>query len=305
MHEEHSGHSHHHHHHQSPAAIGKLFAIGVALNVLYIIIEAAYGLIVHSMALLSDAGHNLSDVLGLLLSWGAIYLTTKRPTKSRTYGYRKSSILAAFLNAVMLFIAIGAIAIEAIQRFTSQTKVDGWTMIVVAGIGVVINGITAMFFVRGSSHDLNMKGAFLHMAADAAVSVGVVISGIIILYTRLYWIDSVMSLIIVVVIFVGTWRLFKDSLDLMLDSVPADIDTLSVEKYLLSLPSVESVHDLHIWAMSSSTNALTVHLVRDVKIVDDDFTQSVADELSKKFHIHHATIQYETGDVQDCGHDCL
>jgi cobalt-zinc-cadmium efflux system protein len=257
------------------------------------------------MALLSDAGHNLSDVLGLLLSWGAIYLATKRPTKSRTYGYRKSSILAAFLNAVMLFIVIGAIAIEAIQRLTSQTKVDGWTMIIVAGIGVLINGITALFFIRESSHDLNIKGVFLHMAADAAVSVGVVISGIIILYTKLYWIDSVMSLIIVVVIFIGTWRLFKDSLDLILDSVPADIDTSAVEKYLLSLPSVESVHDLHIWAMSSSQNALTVHLVRNAKTVDDKFTQSVADELLKNFHIHHTTIQYETGNVQDCGHDCL
>jgi cobalt-zinc-cadmium efflux system protein len=304
MQEENSRHDHHHHP-QSPTAIGKLFAIGVALNVLYIIIEAAYGLIIHSMALLSDAGHNLSDVLGLLLSWGAIYLATKRPTKSRTYGYRKSSILAAFLNAVMLFIVIGAIAIEAIQRLTSQTKVDGWTMIIVAGIGVLINGITALFFIRESSHDLNIKGVFLHMAADAAVSVGVVISGIIILYTKLYWIDSVMSLIIVVVIFIGTWRLFKDSLDLILDSVPADIDTSAVEKYLLSLPSVESVHDLHIWAMSSSQNALTVHLVRNAKTVDDKFTQSVADELLKNFHIHHTTIQYETGNVQDCGHDCL
>lgn len=298
-------HHHRHHHHAAPKSIGKLFAIGVALNVLYIIIEASYGLIVHSMALLSDAGHNLSDVLGLLLSWGAIYLTTKRPTRFRTYGYRKSSILAAFLNAVMLFIAIGAIAIEAIQRFTSHERIDGWTMIIVAGIGVIINGVTALFFIRGSSHDLNIKGAFLHMAADAAVSVGVVISGIIILYTGLYWIDSVMSLIIVVVIFVGTWRLFKDSLDLMLDSVPADIDTLAVEKYLLALPSVESVHDLHIWAMSSSQNALTVHLVRNAKTVDDNFTQSVADGLLKNFHIHHTTIQYETGSVQDCGHDCL
>ena len=173
MHKESSG--HHHHHHAAPGSINKLFAIGVSLNVLYIIIEAAYGFLVNSMALLSDAGHNLSDVLGLLLSWGAVYLATKRPTKVRTYGYRKSSILAAFLNAVMLFIAIGAIAIEAIQRFTSHDKIDGWTMIIVAGIGVVINGVTAMFFVRGSSHDLNIKGAFLHMAADAAVSVGVVI----------------------------------------------------------------------------------------------------------------------------------
>jgi len=303
MHEESS--HHHHHHHAAPGSINKLFAIGVGLNILYIIIEAAYGFIVNSMALLSDAGHNLSDVLGLLLSWGAVYLATKRPTKVRTYGYRKSSILAAFLNAVMLFIAIGAIAIEAIQRISSHDKIDGWTMIIVASIGVIINGITAMFFVRGSRHDLNMKGAFLHMAADAAVSVGVVISGFIILYTGMYWIDSVMSLIIVVVIFVGTWRLFKDSLDLMLDSVPADIDTIEVENYLLNLPSVESVHDLHIWAMSSSQNALTVHLVRNSKTVDDNFTQTIADELLKKFNIHHTTVQYETGDVQDCGHDCL
>ncbi len=303
MHEESS--HHHHHHHAAPGSVNKLFAIGIGLNVLYIIIEAAYGFIVNSMALLSDAGHNLSDVLGLLLSWGALYLATKRPTKLRTYGYRKSSILAAFLNAVMLFIAIGAIAIEAIQRFSSHDKIDGWTMIIVAGIGVIINGVTALFFIRGSSHDINIKGAFLHMAADAAVSVGVVVSGIIILYTGAYWVDSVMSLIIVVVIFVGTWRLFKDSLDLMLDSVPADIDTIEVQNYLLNLPSVESVHDLHIWAMSSSQNALTVHLVRNSKTVDDNFTQTIADELLKKFNIHHTTVQYETGDVQDCGHDCL
>jgi len=303
MHEEKSG--HHNHHHASPANIGKLFAIGIALNVTYIIVETTYGVITHSMALLSDAGHNFSDVLGLLLSWGAVYLATRKPTKLRTYGLRKSTILAAFINAVLLFIAIGAIAIESIHRFSSTVRIDSGAMIIVAAIGVVINGLTAIFFLRGSSHDVNIKGAFLHMAADAAVSIGVVISGVVIAYTNLFWIDSVMSLVIVVVIFIGTWKLFKDSLDLILDSVPESIDTAAVESYLLSLPTVQSVHDLHIWAMSSSQNALTVHLVINPAIVDDAFTQKIADELLHKHNIHHTTVQYESGDVHDCGHDCL
>lgn len=284
------GHSH------APKDFGKAFAIGTALNLGFVIIEAVYGVFAHSLALIADAGHNLSDVLGLLLAWGATLLARTAPTEQRTYGMRSSSILAALFNALLLLVAVGGIAWEAIRRFGQPAEVIGRTVIVVALIGIAINGLTALLFASGRKGDVNVRGAFLHMVADAAVSAGVVASGFAILWTGKSWIDPLVSLAIAAVITYGTWGLLRESLNLALHAVPKGIDLNEVKQYLASLPNVTSVHDLHVWPMSTTETALTAHLVRTVDRCDCELLERASRELHKRFDIEHATIQWETED---------
>lgn len=282
-----------HRHNSAQKNYNSAFIIGIVLNVIYIVVEVVYGLLINSMALIADAGHNFSDVLGLLLAWGAAYLAKTATTEKRTYGLRKSTILAAFFNAILLMIAVGAITIEAIRKLISPEPVEGYTMMIVAGIGFIINAITALLFMKGREKDLNIKGAFLHMAADAGVSLGVVIAGFAIVSTGWLWIDPAISLVMVLVITIGTWGLLKDSFHLSMDAVPKGIDLKMVGDYLKSLEGVKEVHDLHIWAMSTTETALTAHLVIPEKTKDDYFLKKICGELYSKFGIEHSTIQIE------------
>lgn len=286
------GHSH------APASFGRAFAIGIFLNTAFVIIEAAFGFLAGSLALVADAGHNLSDVLGLVIAWVASVLVRREATERRTYGLRRTSILAALINAVTLLVAIGAIAWEAIKRLSEPSPVQGWTVIWVAAVGVIINGVTAFMFMSGRKHDLNIRGAYLHMAADAGVSLGVVIAGVAILLTGWVWIDPVVSLAIVAVIFIGTWGLLKDSVNMALDAVPKGIQTADVHAYLGGLPSVTEVHDLHIWPMSTTETACTAHLILQGSepVNSDAFLKRASDEMHEKFGIEHVTLQLENGD---------
>jgi len=291
-----------HHHDHGPTNYGWAFAIGVALNLTFVLIEAFYGYVAHSLALIADAGHNLSDVLGLLLAWGASILARRLPTQRRTYGLRRSSILAALINSVVLLITVGGIAWEAIRRFNVPGPVAGATVIWVAVVGIVINTATALLFLSGRKSDLNIRGAFLHMAADAGVSLGVVLAGIAILATGWLWLDPVVSLMIVIVILVGTWGLLRDSLNLALDAVPENIDVVRVQAYLASLPDVSDVHDLHIWGISTTETALTAHLIVREITGGDALLSRVCKELHDEFGIEHATLQLEAGDsAYPCG----
>ncbi len=281
------------HSHTHEINYNKAFGIGIILNFAYILVEMAYGFISNSMALIADAGHNFSDVLGLLLAWGGAFLARTAVTKKRTYGLRKSTILAALFNAIILMIAVGAITIEAIRKMLYPEPIGGTTMIIVAGIGVIVNTLTALLFVKGKEKDLNIKGAFLHMAADAGVSLGVVAAGILINLTGFYLIDPIISIIIVIVITIGTWGLLKDSFKLSVDAVPANINLEEVENYLASLEGVTEVHDLHIWAMSTTETALTAHLVMPDDQKDDRFLGKICKQLHDKFEIVHSTIQIE------------
>ncbi|HSG34240.1 MAG TPA: cation diffusion facilitator family transporter [Sphingomonadaceae bacterium] len=288
-------HSHVNPHGRGPASHGRAFAIGVLLNSAFVVIEATFGFLSGSMALVADAGHNLSDVLALLIAWGANIMSS-RPAPSRfTYGYKSSSILAALANAGLLLVAVGAIAIETLRRFVVPAEVEGMTMIVVAGIGVVINTATALLFLSGRKRDLNIRGAFLHMAADALVSVGVVVAGVLILVTGLRWIDPVTSLVIVAVIAWGTWGLLRDSVKLGLNAVPEGICEVEVRSYLEGLSGVSAVHDMHIWPMSTTETAFTAHLVIPGGHPGDAFLHDIAHELEHRFGIHHATVQVEVG----------
>ena len=269
------------------------FAIGITLNIVFVIIEAIYGVVADSLALIADAGHNLSDVVSLVLAWGAFYLGKKEPTLQRTYGLRKITILASLTSAILLLIALGAIAWEAIDRFSDPQAVDGMTVIIVAAIGVVINTLTALLFMEGQKDDLNIKGAYLHMAADAAVSLGVVIAGIAIMYTGWLWLDPTLSILIVLVILIGTWGLLRDSVNLAMDGVPAGIDMEGIKNYLLNLPSIEEIHALHVWALSTTEIALTVHLVSNKSELDNMFLDEIQDYLHDNYKIEHATIQIE------------
>jgi cobalt-zinc-cadmium efflux system protein len=289
----HHGHAHGHHGHAiSSQGIDRAMAIGVVLNVGFVIVEAVFGVISGSLALLADAGHNASDVLGLLLAWGADYLARRPPSRKYTWGLRRSTIYAAFLNAVLLLVACGGILWEAWHRFTEPQPVAGPTMIVVALIGVVINTLTALLFVRGH-HDANIRGAFLHMAADAAISLGVVVAGIAILVTGLAWIDPVVSILITLVIVVGTWGLFRESVDLALDAVPRGIDIDAVEAALTELPGVVEVHDLHVWGTSTSESSLTAHLVVAEAADHQQVLRVAEDVLRERFRIAHTTVQIE------------
>jgi cobalt-zinc-cadmium efflux system protein len=276
---QHHGHAHNHNH----AQMKKAFAYAILLNLIYIVVEAAFGFLNGSMALLADAGHNLSDVLGL----------TFRPTKSRTYGFRKSSILAALFNAIILLIAVGGIGVESVRKLLHPEPVGGSTIILIAAIGIIINSFSALLFLKDKEHDLNTKGAFMHMAADAGVSLGVVLAGILINCTGFYWIDPFMSLIIMTVILFGTWHLLRDSTNLALDSVPPQIDLPKVEAYLRTVPGILDVHDLHIWAMSTTETALTVHLIKADREISNDETNEITGHLEHEFGIGHVTIQYE------------
>jgi cobalt-zinc-cadmium efflux system protein len=297
---DHSGHGHSHGHHghsHAPANFDRAFQIGVALNAGFVAIEAGFGIFANSVALLTDAAHNLSDVFGLLLAWGAAAAARRAPSKRFTYGWRKSSVLAALFNALILLFAVGAIAVEALNRFTTSESVDGVIVMIVAGIGIVINGSTALLFARGRKGDLNIRGAYLHMAADAAVSAGVVIAGLVIMQTGWAWVDPLTSMIVVVVIVAGTWGLLRDSVLMALDAVPPSIDPHAVEDALAGLPGVARVHDLHIWPMSTTEAALTAHLVVPSGEAGDAFLQSACAMLHDRFGIEHSTLQLERGDV--------
>lgn len=292
-HGHHHGHGHHGHSH-APKDFGRAFAIGVALNLGFVLIEAGAGLITHSLALLADAGHNLSDVLGLLLAWGAAVLAKRAPSARRTYGLRKGTILASLANAALLLLAVGAIAWEAIRRFGSPEPIQAGPVMIVAAVGIAINTATALMFMRGSKDDLNVRGAFLHMAADAAVSAGVVIAALAMALTGWLWLDPVVSLAIVVVIVLGTWGLLRDSLDMALDATPRGIDSGKVRAWLAARPGVSEVHDLHIWAMSTTETALTAHVVRSLDESHDQFLHDACAGLASTFNIGHVTIQVET-----------
>ncbi len=288
------GHGHHGHSH-APADFGRAFAIGTALNLAFVAAEAAAGFFTSSLALLADAGHNLSDVLGLLLAWGAAVLAKRAPTGRRTYGLRKGTILASLTNAALLLVAVGAIAWEAVRRFADPQPVQTGPVMIVAAIGIAINTATALMFMKGSKDDLNVRGAFLHMAADAAVSAGVVIAALLMWFTGWLWLDPVVSLAIVVVIVLGTWGLLRDSLDLALDAAPRGIDPKAVADWLAAQPGVAEVHDLHIWAMSTTETAMTAHVVRPDEADQDQFLHDVCGQLAKRFNIGHSTIQIERG----------
>ncbi|HEV3492223.1 MAG TPA: cation diffusion facilitator family transporter [Reyranella sp.] len=293
-----SGHSHGHGHAHShaPANFDRAFAIGIALNVGFVVVEAAYGIAANSLALLADAGHNLGDVLGLVMAWGAATLVRRRPTARYTYGLKRSSILVSLANAGLLLLAVGAIVWEAVQRLGRPEPVAETTVIWVALVGIAINGATALLFMSGRKSDLNIKGAFLHMAADAVVSLGVVIAALAIIATGWLWLDPAVSLVIAVVITVGTWSLLRDSLKLALDAVPAHVDHREVDRYLAALPGVTDVHDLHIWAMSTTEVAMTVHLVRPGATLDDGLLARARHDLQERFGVGHVTLQIETGD---------
>ncbi|HEY8574143.1 cation diffusion facilitator family transporter [Phenylobacterium sp.] len=293
-------HGHHHHHHHAPADMGRAFAIGVALNTAFSVAEAGAGLWSGSLALLADAGHNLSDVLSLILAWGAAVLAKRAPTGRRTYGLRKATILASLANAVLLLVAVGVIASEAVRRFSAPAELETGVVMLVAGIGVAINTATALLFLRGSQSDLNVRGAFLHMASDAAISLAVVVGAAVIAATGLLWLDPALSLAIGAVIVLGTWSLLRDSVDLALDAAPRGVDVTEVRRWLEALPGVEEVHDLHIWAMSTTETALTAHVIRPANVEPDRFLHDACDGLARRFHIGHATLQVETSGAHAC-----
>lgn len=281
----------HEHHHPAPASFSRAFAIGIALNTVFVAVEAYYGWQINSLALLADAGHNLSDVAGLLLAWGAALAARLQPDARHTYGWRRASILAAFANAVLLLVAMGSLAWEALGRLNSPVATQGWTLITVATIGIVINSVTALLFLRGRDHDLNVRGAFLHMAADALVSLGVVIGGALYLWQGWAWLDPIISLGIAAVIVAGSWGLLRQSLHLLFDGVPEGINLPAVHTWLAARPGVARVDDLHVWAMSTTQVALTAHLVMPAGPPGDDFLHEASEALHEHFGIDHATLQ--------------
>lgn len=297
----HADHGHGHHSHDPGTAAGAVLALGIALNLGFVAVEAGFGVIGHSTALLADAGHNLSDVLGLAAAWGAGALMRRRPSGRYTYGLRSSSILVALFNAIILLITVGAIILEAIQRLAAPQPVAGVMVMIVAAVGIAVNGLTAILLFGHGRNDLNLRGAFLHMAADAAVSLGVVIAAGIILLTGWLWLDPAVSLVIAIVIIAATWRLLRQSLDMALAAVPAGIDATAVRRHLGRIAGVVAVHDLHIWPMSTTETALTCHLVMPAGHPGDQVLARVAEELRRQFAIGHVTLQVETGDPE---HPC-
>ena len=288
-----SGHAHVHGHVHAPANFGMAFAIGIGLNVGFVVIEALYGFLGNSVALLADAGHNLSDVLGLGIAWLASELVKRTPTPRFSYGLRSSSILAALFNAVFLLVTVGAISLEAIQRLGAPAPVAGRTVMIVAAIGIAVNGITAWLFASGGKSDINLRGAFLHMASDALVSAGVVLAGLVILLTGWLWLDPVVSLIINALIIWGTWGLLRESLAMSMAAAPAHIDPVKVRVFLAGRAGVTTIHDLHIWSMSTTEIALTCHLVMPAGHPGDAWLHDLAAELAKTFRINHSTVQIE------------
>lgn len=305
-HHDHAGHTHHDHahghggHSHTPAQFGTAFAVGIGLNTAFVIIEAVFGYLGNSTALVADAGHNLSDVLGLIVAWIAMALTKRPPSARFTYGLRGSSILAALFNAMFLLVAVGAIGLEAVQRLLRPEPVAELTMIVVAAVGIVINGFTAWLFASGQGQDINIRGAYLHMVADAAVSAGVVAAGLAIMLTGWTWLDGVTSLAIVAVILWSTWGLLRESTAMSLDAVPPSIDPSAVRSYLAQRPGVSEVHDLHIWSMSTTEVALTCHLVIPSGAPGDAYLFGITHHLHETFGIQHSTIQIETDPDSSC-----
>lgn len=295
---DHTGHTHH----GDPSQHGRAFVIAIVLNIVFVLVEFAYGVNAHSTALLADAGHNLSDVLGLLLAFGAAILARKMPRGRYTYGFRSTSILAALANAMFLMVTCGAIAWEAVLRFSNPPVVAGLTVTLVAGMGIIINGLSAWLFAKGSKGDLNIRGAYLHMLADAIVSLGVVVAGVMMIFTGWYWLDALVSLVIVGVIVMGTWGLLRQSLQLALNAIPAHIDAAALEAYLRRCPGVTDIHDLHIWGMSTSESALTVHLVMPQGYPGDAFMDDIMQTLKERFAIQHSTLQVEQGTTD---HACV
>lgn len=295
------GHSHGHHHH-APANFNRAFLIGITLNTAFVVIEAGYGFYANSLALLADAGHNLSDVLGLIIAWIASILVQRKPNQHFTYGLRSSSILAALGNSLFLLVAVGGVTWEAFRRFQAPPEVAGDVVIIVATIGILVNGVTAYLFASGSKGDLNIRGAYLHMVADALVSVGVVVTGILMIYTKWNWLDPLISVLVGFIILKGTWGLLRDSTRLALNAVPSGIEHSKVQNFLKTKKGVAAVHDLHIWGMSTTENALTVHLVMPAGHPGDGFLHHLAEELRGQFNIHHMTVQIEMGN--DPHHPC-
>ena len=294
------GHDHHDHHDHAPKDFGLAFAVATLLNFALVATQVIYGLSAHSIALLADAGHNFGDALGLLLAWGAHVLARRRPSERFTYGLRSASILSALINAVMLLVATGAIAWEALRRLSDPGEVAGLTVMVVAGVAVVVNAVSAWFLMAGRERDLNVRSAFLHLLADAAVSVGVVLAGAVILLLGWVWIDPLVSLLIAGVIVWTTWGLLRESLQMSMNAVPAAIEPSDVCGYLETLPGVASIHDLHIWAMSTTEIALTCHLVMPQGHPGDGFIARVSHDLAHRFRIAHPTFQIELGDGEPC-----
>ncbi|MBX3043144.1 MAG: cation transporter [Candidatus Kapabacteria bacterium] len=284
---------HNHNNFENKIDYNNAFAFGIILNWAYVVFEFVFGLRINSMALIADASHNLGDVLGLLLAWGASYLAKTSATNQRTYGLRKSTVLAALFNAIILLIAVGAISIEAVRKIITPEPLQGTTMMIVAGIGVVINALTAVLFLKGKNKDINIKGAFLHMSADAGVSLAIVGAGLLINLTGFYLLDPIISFVVVIVIVIGTWNLLKESFFLSMDAVPKNIDYENVFKYFKSIDGVKEVHDLHIWAMSTTETALTVHLVMPSSKIEENFLYKINHNLHHDFNIGHSTIQIE------------
>ena len=296
----HHDHDHDHdhgHHHAPPRDPGRAFALGIGLNVAFVIAEGAAGVIAGSTALFADAVHNLGDVLGLVMAWGAVVLARRQRTARRTYGFRRTTILAGLANAVLILVAIGGVTWEAIQRIGAPAHVDGGLVALVAVGGVLVNGGAALLFARDRARDVNQRGAYLHLMADAAVSAGVVVAGVIVWRTGWSWIDPATSIVVSLVILVGTVGLFREALDLLLDAVPSHIDPAAVEAYLASLPGVQQVHDLHIWPMSTTDVALTAHLVVQPDDRSPRFIRDAAHEIEHRFGIAHATLQLEPADA--------
>jgi len=289
-----------HRHSHAGGDFGAAFGVGVGLNLAFVVVEAGYGFHADSVALISDAGHNLGDVLGLSAAWLATVLVRREPSERYTYGLRGSSILAALFNAVFLMATVGAISLEAVRRFAEPAPVAGLTMTVVAAIGVAVNGVSAALFASGRRGDINIRGAFLHMASDALVSVGVVVAGLVILFTGWLWLDPAVSLAINAVIAWGTWGLLRESLDMSVAGVPSAVDAGEVRAFLAAQPGVSSVHDLHVWPMSTTETALTCHLVMPAGHPGDAFLHALAANLARQFHIGHSTVQIETDPRQAC-----
>jgi cobalt-zinc-cadmium efflux system protein len=293
----------HSHSYDSPDNLGKAFKIGISLNIIYIIIEVISGIRSNSMALVADAGHNFSDVMVLAFSWVAIVLSQRKPTMRFTYGFRRSTILVALLNTIFLISAVVFIIWETIGRLKHPAEVKSLTVIITASAGIIVNGITAWLFMKDQEHDLNIRSAFLHFVADTLVSLGVVVAGIIMVFTRVVWIDSVVSLIIVGVILYSSYKLLINSVNLALDAVPENIDINSVSEFLKSLPEVSDIHDLHIWALSTTEAALTVHL-KTKTVTDVNFIGRIQHQLNERFGVGHSTIQVEFGNNPEECNNC-
>jgi cobalt-zinc-cadmium efflux system protein len=297
-HHDHGGHAHRHGHDHAPKDFGAMFAIATVLNLGLVAVQVFYGISAHSMALLADAGHNFGDALALVIAWGAHVLSRLNPTTRFTYGFRSASILAALLNSVILLIVTGGIVWEAIGRFFDPGEVAGLTVMIVAAVGIAINGLSAWLLMSGQQSDLNIRGAFLHMVGDAAVSAGVVMAGGAILLTGWNWLDPTVSIVISALIVWGTWGLLREAINRSLDAVPSDIDPNAVAGYLRDLQGVEAIHDLHVWSMSTTETALTCHLVMPKGHPGDEFLRQIDQELQIKFRIAHPTVQIE---LSDCG----